>query len=169
MAMRVGKKNKTIAMRPAWMPNLVNNAKATKGAITSPVVNEILIKVEASGNLILKCFSSIFSLCIITKLAPIPIIAPALKLAKYAPTPPVARYPEARIPIDRSAIPISAISLGTDAKLTIVLVQGSEKQFINRKIIIKLEIYFFAIKILPAKQQQAAIRIGVTIIFSFQT
>lgn len=61
----------------------------------------------------------------ITKLAPMPITAPALKPAKYAPTPPVAKYPEAMTPMVRRATPMRPTSRGIDARSVMALVHGS--------------------------------------------
>lgn len=55
--------------------------------------------------------------------------APALMLAKYAPTPPVAKYPEAITPMAKRATPIKPTKRGINAKSVKILDQGSMKKY----------------------------------------
>jgi len=112
---------------PAFRPVSVSRKCVSTGTRVKPMDVAIFFSVSANGSLTLKCLRSTVSLSTITKLAPIPITAPALKPAKYAPTPPVARYPEAMTPVVRKVTPMRPTSRGIDAKSVIALVHGSKR------------------------------------------
>jgi len=112
---------------PAFRPVSVSRKCVSVGTMVKPTDVAIFFSVSANGSLTLKCLRSTISLSTITKLAPIPITAPALKPAKYAPTPPVVRYPEAMTPVMRRTTPMRPISRGVDAKFVMFLVHGSER------------------------------------------
>lgn len=116
-----------ISRIPLFSPVSTSKKCMSAGTIVKPKEAATFFSVSTSGSLTLKCFRRTVSLSTITKLAPTPITAPALKLARYAPAPPVAKYPEAMTPVVRRVTPIRPTSRGIDARSVIVLVHGSGK------------------------------------------
>lgn len=125
--MAVGTKAIVINKSPTFRPVSISRKYVSAGTRVKPMDMAMFFSVNVNGSLTLKCFRSTVSLSTIRKLAPIPITAPALKPAKYAPVPPVARYPEAMTPVVRRPTPMRPTSRGIDAKSVMVLVQGSER------------------------------------------
>lgn len=122
----VGTKVIVVSKRPSLSPVCASKKCVSAGTRVKPTEAAMFFSVSTNASFSLKCFRNTVSLSTITKLAPTPITAPALKLTKNAPTPPVAKYPEAMTPVVRRATPMRPTSCGIDARSVIAFVHGSK-------------------------------------------